>query len=104
MAKFRISGVWKNSSNTITHYAFHRINENSVDRAVKTTKADAIKLLDIQGNSATTWIWNYNSAKWTVGENVEVVSGENGKFLRSNPNNRITDNLEHLIDYDWITQ
>ena len=36
------------------------------------------------------------------GENVEVVNGTNGKYLRSDSNNRLTDNLGHLIDFDWI--
>jgi hypothetical protein len=102
MATFRISGIWKNSNNVITHYAFHTVGENSISRANKVTKIEAIKLLEIQGNSATTWIWNYKQSFWTVGENVEVVNGPNGKYLRSNSNDKTTDNLGHLIDFDWI--
>ena len=103
MAKYRISGVWKNSSDVITHYAFHKEQETSVSRAVKTSKAEAISLLETKGNSAETWIWNYNQAKWNIGETVQVVNGSNGKYLRSNPDNRLTDNLGHLIDFDWIS-
>jgi len=102
MAKFRISGVWKNSDNVITHYAFHTVGESSISRATKKTKADAIRLLETSGNTATTWIWNYNTSGWSIGENVEVVNGQDGKYLRSNPNERKTDNLGHLIDFDWI--
>src|ERR1035437_7892123 len=102
MAKYRISGVWKNTDNVITHYAFHTIGETSISRSVKKTKVDAIKLLEISGNSATTWIWNYNIPGWSIGENVEVVYGSDGKYLRSNPNDKKTDNLGHLIDFDWI--
>jgi hypothetical protein len=101
MAKFRISGVWKNSSNIITHYAFHTVGETT-SRATKLSKAQAIILLETFGNSATTWIWNYNTAVWNIGENVQVINGSNGKYLRSNPDNQLTDNLSHLIDYDWI--
>ena len=36
------------------------------------------------------------------GEKVEVVNGSNGKYLRTNPDNTKTDNLAHLIDFDWI--
>lgn len=104
MTKFKISGVWKNTENAITHYAFHKINENSISRASKVTKAEAIRLLETVGNSAITWIWNYKQSKWTDGENVEVVNGSFGKYLRSNPNDKTTDNLGHLIDYDWISQ
>lgn len=102
MAFYRISGVWKNADNVITAYAFHQINGNSVGRAIKKTKSEAIKLLEFPGNSATTWIWNYDLAKWDVGENVQVVNGPYGKYLRSNPDKQITDNLAHVIDFDWI--
>lgn len=102
MASYRISGVWKDSNNVITNYAFHEVGLNSTSRASKTTKAQAISLLETKGNSATTWIWNYTQSKWNVGETVEVVNGNNGKYLRSNPDNKLTDNLDHLIDFDWI--
>lgn len=102
MAKYRISGIWKNSNNVITHYAFHEIQTSSTTRAIKKTKTDAIAILQTIGNSATTWIWDYQIANWKVGQNVEVVNNANGKYLRSDPNNNLTDNLEHLIDYDWI--
>ena len=102
MAKYRISGIWKDNSNVIIAYAFHTVVENATGRAVKKTKAQAIALLEISGNSATTWIWNYSTAKWNVGENVTVVNGSNGKYLRTNLDNTLTDNLEHLIDFDWI--
>ncbi|WP_084523661.1 DUF3892 domain-containing protein [Adhaeribacter aquaticus] len=44
----------------------------------------------------------YYHSKWGIGENVEVVNGSNGKYLRSNPDNKITNNLANLIDFDWI--
>ena len=102
MTTHRISGVWKNDNEVITHYALHTVSENSVSRANKKSKAEAISLLEMPGNTATTWVWNYNNARWNVGENVQVVNGINGKYLRSNPDNKLTDNLGHLIDFDWI--
>jgi hypothetical protein len=102
MALFRISGVWMNADNVITYYAFHTVSDTSTGRAVKKSKAEAIRLLEEKGNSATTWMWNYKQAKWNIGEKVEVVNGSNGKYLRSNPDDQLTDNLQHLIDYDWI--
>lgn len=102
MAQYRISGVWKDSNDVITHYAFHTVSETTISRASKKSKADAIKLLETAGNSAKTWVWNYLSVGWDIGENVEVVNGSNGKYLRSNPDNTKTDNLAHLIDFDWI--
>lgn len=102
MAKYRISGVWKDDNGTITHYAFHRVLSDGVTRATKTLKAEAVKLLDGTENSAETRVWNYKAAKWNIGEKVEVVKGSSGKYLRSDPDNSLTDNLGHLIDYDWI--
>lgn len=102
MALYRISGVWKNASNVITHYAFHEVGSSSVGRATKTSKVKAIQLLETNGNKATTWVWNYQTAGWNIGETVHVINGDNGKFLRSNADNKLTDNLGHLIDFDWI--
>ncbi|MBB6611768.1 DUF3892 domain-containing protein [Pontibacter sp. Tf4] len=102
MAKFRISGVWKDSNDVITHYAFHTEGDSSTTRAEKVSKALAIQLLETRGNSATTWMWNYSRAQWATGENVTVVNGASGKYLRTDPDNRLTDNLAHLIDFDWI--
>tara|TARA_Y100001968_G_C19450328_1_gene768108 strand:- start:6408 stop:6545 length:138 start_codon:yes stop_codon:yes gene_type:complete len=39
---------------------------------------------------------------WKIGEEVKVVNGDSGKYLRSNPDKTETNNLEHLIDYDWL--
>lgn len=104
MAKYRISGVWKDSQGVITHYAFHTILDNGgITRAEKKSKSQAIQILEQVGNSATTWTWNYNRCYWDVGENVTVVNASTGKYLRSNPDKRETNNLDHLINYDWIS-
>jgi len=102
MPTFRISGVWKNTSNVITHYAIHTVSSNGTSRANKTTKTQAISLVENSSNIVTTWVWNYNSPGWAEGEKVYVVNGSSGKYLRSNPDNQKTDNLGHLIDFDWI--
>ncbi len=102
MAEYRISGVWKNSNNVITHYAFHKIEEDSRYRAEKVSKSDAIVRIENRGNTVKTWVWNYRRADWVDGEDIHVVDGQNGKYLRSDPDNRLTDNLGHLIDFDWI--
>ena len=102
MSTYRISGVWKNEAGAITHYAMHLVSEKTVSRAMKKTKAEAIQIVESYGNVTTTWIWNYNYAQWAIGESVYVVNGQYGKYIRSNPDNTLTDNLGHLIDYDWI--
>ncbi len=98
MAQYKISGVWK-TGGVITHYALHTVSPNSISEGVKTTKADAVRLLIGPFNQAVTWIWNYQTSYWKDGEKVEVVSAS---FLRSYPDNRVSDNLAHLINYDWL--
>ena len=105
MAKYRISGIWKGTNDAISHYAFHEVsqnNDNIVAKPIKTSRTDAIKLLETKGNTATTLVWNYTSAGWYVGETVEVVGSGSGKYLRSNPDKSITDNLGHLPDFSLI--
>jgi len=100
MAKYKISGIWKDKDGVITHYAFHTVTEKGFTRATKKSKAEAVKLLNESSNEAVTWIWNYLTAFWKDGEKVTVVDGS---YLRSNPDNKLTDNLAHLIDYDWLS-
>lgn len=102
MAEYRISGVWKNANNVITHYAFHTQEPKYISSATKVTKAKAIELLLAKGNNAKTMMWNYKTSRWSMGENVIVVDGKDGKFLRTEPDSILTDNLGHLIDYDWV--
>ncbi|RZJ36557.1 MAG: DUF3892 domain-containing protein [Flavobacterium sp.] len=102
MTKYRISGVWKDANGIITDYAFHTVTETGTTRAARMTKRDAIALLERSDNSATTWIWNYSQVRWNIGETVMVIDGMSGKYLRSNPDNKLTDNLGHLINFDWI--
>ncbi len=103
MAEIRISGVWKDGNGVITHYAFHtHVKDTIWSRAVKTSKVDAIKQIEETGNKAVTWVWNYTTSAFNVQEEVTVVNGSNGKYLRSNPDRKVTDNLAHLINYDWI--
>jgi hypothetical protein len=101
MAQFRISGVWKDKDGAITHYAFHTITSDGTTRGVKTSKAAAIKIVDNPANEAITWLWNYQNASWKIGEKVTVIDNS---YLRSNPDNKLTDNLSHLINYDWFQQ
>jgi hypothetical protein len=101
MATYRISGVWKDGE-TITHYAFHTVTPTGATRASKKSKAQAVALVEAEGNTTTTYMWSYVKAQWNIGEKVDVVNGANGKFLRSHPDGKVSDNLGHLIDYDWI--
>jgi len=104
MARFKISGVWKNAKGEVTHYALHTVTENSATKAAKTSKEEVIQLLETTGNSAQTWIWNYRLTCWQWGENITVADGPDGKYLKSFPDNQTTDNLAHLIDLGWMVR
>ena len=98
MANYKISGIWHNGKE-ITHYAFHFINDNSIDRAIKISKADAVRLLNNDANHAITWLWDYTNCRWKDGAKVEAISSG---FLRSYHDGKVSDNLAHLINYRWI--
>jgi hypothetical protein len=100
MAKLKISGVWKNDTGVITHYAIHEVlSEKSISRGQKTSKVDAVKLVSNPSNETVTWLWNYKTSFWMDGTKVEVVSGQ---YLRTVHDNTVIDNLSHLINYDWL--
>ncbi|MES2411625.1 MAG: DUF3892 domain-containing protein [Bacteroidota bacterium] len=101
MAKYRISGIWKENDIVIA-YSFHQVYEGSISMAEKKTKEQAIALLEDHDNTATTWIWNYATCRWIVGESVRVMQDENGKYLSSNRNNKLTYNLGHLLNLQLI--
>ncbi|HEX8656610.1 MAG TPA: DUF3892 domain-containing protein [Hymenobacter sp.] len=104
MAKYRISGVWINNG-VITHYAVHDVTDaekRNIGLAKKTNKADAIKLVETAGNTVTTIVWNYVKSGWRATEDVHVVGAGTGKYLRSDPDKSLTDNLGHLPNYALI--
>lgn len=105
MANYAISGVWKDNNNVITHYAFHNFDDNgsTIGLATKRTKAEAIRLLDISGNSSITILWNYTNPGWKRGSIITVVGTALNRYLRTNHDDTTRDNLGHLIDYGLVT-
>ncbi len=100
MSRYYISGIWK-ANGVVTHYAVHAPEENSWTRATKTTKANAVALIEQNGITAYTRMWNYRLASWTHGEEILVVSVNGVKHLRSHADGKPTDNLDNLINADW---
>ncbi|OCB75543.1 hypothetical protein B0A79_23815 [Flavobacterium piscis] len=105
MANYAISGVWKNDKNVITHYAIHQFSykDNTIGLAAKTTKSNAVSLLDNSQNSAITILWNYNTEGWKRGATITVVGSNPNKYLRSNQDGTVVDNLSNLINYGSVT-
>lgn len=104
MALYRISGVWKNKKNEVTHYALHTEEGDSISRAKKVKKEEAIKLLENPDNGATTWVWNYEESHWYIGDRVRIEEGVKGKNLISTSSKGEKISLDNLIDYDWINK
>lgn len=103
MAIYRISSICKDDNDVITHYGFHtKLAGGGYTLVKKVTKAKAIEMLEAAGSSAMTWVWNYSTSRWVDGENVEVVGSGSNKYLRTNPDRRLTDNLAHLINLNWF--
>ncbi len=106
MADYRITGIWKNSEGVITHYAMHKRKKKADDKnftlykAKKVSKDDAVRLL-LNGNTAKTYMWNYEDCRFDAGAKVEVVEGK-PLFLKSDPDSTEDDNLLHLINYAYI--
>jgi hypothetical protein len=104
MANYRISGVWKQSG-VITHYAFHNVTNTEarhIGLAQKIAKAEAIKIVENSANVVTTIVWDYNDPGWRANERVHIVGTGANKYLRSNPDKQVTDNLGHLPNYGLI--
>lgn len=102
MADYRISGVWKNESGVITHYAVHAPSDNNTFyRAQKMTKDQVLALFDTN-NTAKTWIWNYTSGSWNIGQTIHVVGTRPNRYLRTDSDNTQRDNLDNLINAAWF--
>lgn len=103
MAEYSISGVWKDVTGTITHYAIHASNSTTVFKGTKYSKAEAVALLSKPENTAETIIWNYENANWKVGAMIEVEGLGVNRYLRTRRDKTVRDNLDNLINYGWIT-
>lgn len=99
MANYKISGVWTDIQNNITHYAFHEVNSGIISKAAKKSKADAISIVSNIHNHVVTWIWDYKNYGWKDGAKVEVVANS---YLRSYHDGILVDNLRHLINYNQV--
>lgn len=103
MAYYAISGVWKDENDVITDYAIHTWVGYHIGLGKKYSKAQAIALLSNTQNSATTIVWNYNTALWSAGASVHVDGFGANRYLRTQADSIVGNNLDNLINYGWIT-
>lgn len=101
MADYRISGIWKDDNGVITHYAVHFPSNNGFYKAEKKTKDQVLAIFDA-GHTAKTWIWNYTSGSWNIGQTVHVVGTRPNRYLRTDRDNTLKDNLDNLINAAWF--
>lgn len=101
MGIYRISGVWKDAQDRITHCAVHTKTQEGYTPAEKLTRTAVVSLIEKTINTATTWLWNYKQSDWVNGQTVHVVHGQTGKYLRTSPDKSERDNLDHLINMVW---
>ena len=99
IARYFISGVWKDSAGVITHVFLHNVlaNEKDLDRGVKYNEASIIDFVE-KGGIIKTIVWNYTKALWTVGAVIIVVHEGGRKFLRTKGDGTVRDNLDNLLN------
>lgn len=97
-----ISGLWMDENDNISAYAFHEVKGDIIERAYRVPKEEAFEILEKEGNIAFTFIWNYDQCDWIYGVQVKVLTTAGEKYLQCEPENYLTRNLTHLLNYDWI--
>ncbi|MNE79412.1 hypothetical protein D3C80_1758930 [compost metagenome] len=99
-ANYLISGVWKDSSDNITHVMLHPVSDgDSWSMGEKTSEASTIAILK-KGNVIRTVVWGYPS--WAIKSKVTYVQGAGKEYLRSDANATTKDNLDNLISMKAI--
>ena len=103
MATYRISGVWfsETPKRHISSVNLHSQYTDGVGRGSKATKDYVVNLINT-GNTVTTMQWNYATARWKFGAVVEVITVNGVNYLRTVRDATVSDNLENMINMDWL--
>ncbi|GAA4456493.1 hypothetical protein GCM10023092_21800 [Rurimicrobium arvi] len=97
---YYISGVWKDSSQVITHVMLHPVTDNNgFHRGEKTIESEVIKLIK-QGNIIKTITWGYPG--WNIGAKVGAVTISGREYLKTDANATVKDNLDNSISMTQI--
>ena len=100
LANYVISGVWKDSSDNITHVMLHPVNDGDTwTMGEKTSESRAVTLLK-NGKIIRTIVWGYPG--WGIKSKVTYVTRSGKEFLRSDANATTKDNLDNLISMKAI--
>lgn len=101
-ADYLISGIWQTTTNNSTHISYvfmHVDTEDGFKKGVKTSRAEAIRLLKA-GKTMKTMQWNYSKATWNMGADVGYLEIDGIEYLRSHKDKTVNDNLDNLIPMD----
>lgn len=97
MAKYYVTGVWKNTNGVITHIQVNAPVTSGVLRPyAKWTVAQGVQFLGTAGNQLSSATWSYQATNWKEGEKIIVVN-QTLKYLRTAPDNTVRDNLDNLL-------
>lgn len=102
MAKYFVTGVFKDAKKVITHLALHQVGENNIFQVgKKTSVADAVSLID-SGNQLSTIRWDYKDASWHHGAKIIVVKDGLTRFVKTVPDAQLIDNLDNMINLNSL--
>lgn len=103
-ADYLISGVYfgtRNGSKYVSHVQLHLDTDNGVEAGAKTIEAEVIKKLKA-GYTVKTMLWNYSTGNFSQGAAVSYQKVGNYEYLRTHKDGTVTDNLDNMLNMDWI--
>jgi hypothetical protein len=103
-ANYAISGVWfrenRKGSEHISHVMLHELTSTGLARGTKVTKDYAVGLL--HNKTIKTIKWNYRDGTWVWGATVSTEQRNGITYLRTIPDGDVTNNLDNLINMQYL--
>lgn len=100
VANYYITGVWKDAQGRISYVMLHDVFDNNnfnANRGVKTSRADAIRLLK---NHFSIMTLTFAYPGWNRGAYVIYETVGLQEFLKTVPNSTTKDNLDNSFPFD----
>ena len=103
MAKYWVTGVWKDASGKLTHLYLHLTEHGRWQKGEKTSEKLTMLHLD-RGAEIYTMRWDYEHAAWVPGARVVAVEYPNSKdrYLTSTHDFKLFDSLDHMLEMDRV--
>lgn len=97
MADLFITKINYDKNNVLVKVKVRWLKGNKVLKEEEYTKIEIISLIK-KGYSVNT-AYKKSPNKWSKGDDVNVISGDNGEYLRTDGNKKLEDNLGSLDRY-----